>query len=259
MTMQIDHAIILAAGRGSRMGGLTEAQPKCCTPFAGQRLIDWQLAALRSAGMHHVTIIGGYRAESLRDEADALIINTDWALTNMVASLRCAAEVLAKHAVIVSYSDIVYRSAHLRSLSACSADIAISYDRDWLALWRERFSDPLSDAETFLQQDGWLRKIGQGASTLSQIQGQYMGLLRITPRGWAHIEHWLSRQSAERIAKLDMTSLLSALLAEGAHIGCVAVHGGWCEVDSDSDLQAYEAALQQAHLNGNTWHHDWRS
>ena len=43
-------AIILAAGRGSRMGGLTEAKPKCLVELAGQPLLahalDGSLSAL---------------------------------------------------------------------------------------------------------------------------------------------------------------------------------------------------------------------
>ncbi len=33
-------AIILAAGRGSRMGMLTDAQPKCMTLLRGKSLLD---------------------------------------------------------------------------------------------------------------------------------------------------------------------------------------------------------------------------
>ena len=39
-------AIILAAGRGSRMGDLTEEYPKCLTQFAGRTLLEWQLSAM---------------------------------------------------------------------------------------------------------------------------------------------------------------------------------------------------------------------
>ena len=41
-------AIILAAGRGSRMGLLTKSQPKCMTTLFGKKLINWQISALHN-------------------------------------------------------------------------------------------------------------------------------------------------------------------------------------------------------------------
>ena len=38
-----NRALILAAGRGSRMGKETESKPKCFSILSGKRLLDWQL------------------------------------------------------------------------------------------------------------------------------------------------------------------------------------------------------------------------
>ena len=43
-------AIILAAGRGSRMGNLTEEKPKCLIDFRGRPLLNWQLKQSRVLG-----------------------------------------------------------------------------------------------------------------------------------------------------------------------------------------------------------------
>ena len=43
--------IILAAGRGSRMGVLTDERPKCLTVLAGRTLLEWQIEAMRKAGI----------------------------------------------------------------------------------------------------------------------------------------------------------------------------------------------------------------
>ena len=44
-------AIILAAGRGSRMENLTEEKPKCLVELKGQTLLDMQINALQAAGI----------------------------------------------------------------------------------------------------------------------------------------------------------------------------------------------------------------
>ena len=58
-------AIILAAGRGSRMKLLTDETPKCLIKLRGKSLLDWQLSALRAAGITDIAIVTGYRRDLL--------------------------------------------------------------------------------------------------------------------------------------------------------------------------------------------------
>jgi len=247
-------AIILAAGRGSRMGGLTEEQPKCLTPFAGRTLLEWQLDALRAAAIRDIAVVRGYRAETINPAGCIWFENSDWASTNMVATLACACQWLVRDDCIVSYSDIVYHPSIVERLSLHPGEIVISYDEDWLPLWSERFENPLDDAETFrLRDQGRLRSIGARARTVTDIEGQYMGLLKISPAGWHRIESLLDNLPVEQRRRLDMTSLLQLLLKDGADIHTVPTRGRWCEVDSETDLRRYEDLLHHA-----DWQHDWR-
>ena len=68
------------------------------------------------------------------------------------------------------------------------AGLAVTYDPHWLKLWKKRFGDPLIDAETFrLNSDKSLVEIGNKPKSLSEVEGQYMGLLRFTPAGWNEV------------------------------------------------------------------------
>lgn len=246
-------AVTLAAGRGSRLGELSQASPKTLMTLAGKPLLVWQLAALRSAGITETAIVCGYCAEQLQYYADRSVYNAEWRQTNIVGSLLCADPLLAADTHIVSYGDIVYRPDIVRALQACSADIAITSDQCWLPLWQQRFIDPLSDAECFEQAHGWLQKIGGRATTLTQIQGQYMGLLKITPQGWQHITAVLSVLAPGAAKQLDMTSMLNLLLSHDVRVAVVPVQGGWVEVDTPTDLLLYERLVQT-----DNWSHDWR-
>ncbi|TJZ74046.1 phosphocholine cytidylyltransferase family protein [Chitiniphilus eburneus] len=231
-------AIILAAGRGSRMGALTTEQPKCFTPLHGRRLLDWQLTALRAAGICEIAIVRGYCADKFTEPVH-YFDNPRWAETNMVRTLAQAAPWLAAEDCIVSYSDIFYSAETVRRLAACDEELAISYDPDWLAVWQRRFDDPLADAETFRRHaDGTLAEIGQRSASIDEIEGQYMGLLKLTPAAWGRIAALLDEKGAGA-DKLDMTSLLRNGLALGWRIGTVPVAGSWGEVDSAGDLAAY--------------------
>ena len=58
-------AIILAAGRGSRMKELTEEKPKCLVELAGKPLLHWQLSALRAAQHERILVVRGYASSCI--------------------------------------------------------------------------------------------------------------------------------------------------------------------------------------------------
>ena len=58
-------AIILAAGRGSRLGHLGNDRPKCFVELEGKPLIERQIAALRRGGADEIGVVRGYRAEMI--------------------------------------------------------------------------------------------------------------------------------------------------------------------------------------------------
>ncbi len=167
------------------MKSMTSEMPKCLVALKGRPLLEWQIGALREAGIADIAIVTGYRRDMLSPYGLMEFHNPRWAETNMVTSLACATEWLATGPVIVSYSDIFYEASAIRLLSACTGDLAITYDPHWERLWRQRFADPLDDAETFrLDPEGNLADIGGKPGHLSEIEGQYMGLLRFTPGSW---------------------------------------------------------------------------
>lgn len=241
MTAPLAHAIILAAGRGSRMGELGDAQPKCLLRLGGRSLLERQIGALRAAGIAHIAIVTGYRAELLAGRAERAFHNPAWERGNMVASLACAGAWLRAHPCVVSYADIFYQPAAVRALIDSPAELAITYDPDWLALWTRRFGDPLLDAETFrLAADGRLLEIGRRPGTLEEIDGQYMGLLRLTPAGWAEIQRLRRQMAPRQRAAMHMTATLQRVLEAGrVAVSALPYHGEWGEVDTARDLAAY--------------------
>jgi len=247
-------AIILAAGRGSRLGTLTQNKPKPLTILAGKPLIEWQIEALSKAGIEDVTLVCGYQAQLLTPYGGSHIYNSDWDTSNMVRSLLCADDLLSVEPVLVCYGDLVYRHDLIETLLATKHELAITYDQDWLGLWSARFDDPIDDAESFKHNNNRLISIGQKVKDVSEIDGQYMGLLKFTPVAWSKVKMYLAGLSANEVDALDMTSLLAALIANGINIGVEAINGGWVEVDNPCDIALYESKIRS-----NGWHHDWRA
>lgn len=239
--------VILASGRGSRLAPVTDDRPKCLIEFGGRPLLHWQTEALRHAGVDRVVVTTGYRQDQIERLGVETVHNPDWADTNMVGSLLCAMEALTPP-FIVSYSDIVYTPSHVVRLLACPDDLAITYDTDWLDLWQRRFEDPLSDAQSFaVDNENWVEAIGGLPNGIDTIQGQFMGLLKISPVA----AHWIARliaQEPKLRRTLDTTSLLQRLIERNHRVRGVPVAGDWCEIDDRYDLRVAEGLLAEGRI-----------
>lgn len=65
-------AMLLAAGRGSRMRPLTDTTPKPLIPVAGRPILDRLVSALRTAGVERLVINTHWLAEQVEQYANAL-------------------------------------------------------------------------------------------------------------------------------------------------------------------------------------------
>jgi choline kinase/ubiquinone/menaquinone biosynthesis C-methylase UbiE len=243
-------ALILAAGRGKRMGQSGRERPKCLIELAGMTLLERQIAALRSGGVEEIGVVRGYRAQMLNFPGLTYFDNERWAQTNMVMSLAAASSWLRSGPVIVSYADIFYRSELVRALVEAPGALLVTYDRAWRQLWTRRFADPLSDAETFrIDAGGNLLEIGGRTTLIDEIEGQYMGLLKFTPAAWSSVAALLATLDAPTRDALDMTGLLRRLLAASSiPIGTLGTDGQWGEIDNPEDLALYERMTRDGEL-----------
>ena len=234
--------VVLAAGRGSRMGDLTAALPKCRLSLHGKQLIEWQLSAMKGAGIENIAIVRGYLGETF-DFDTYYFENPRWATSNMLTSLMMASAWLKNNDCVISYSDIVYSADAVQRLCDAKGDICITYDPNWLKLWQARFNNPLEDAESFVLDGDRVIEIGGRPEDVAQIQGQFMGLIKFTPQGWALVCEYIAELPSERIDQTDMTRLLSDMISRDINIKAIPIADHWYEVDSKKDLAVYGKML----------------
>ena len=65
--MKIEKAVILAAGRGTRMRELTAELPKPMIEVRGKPVLQHIVEGLRDAGIRDCLIVVGYRADAVQD------------------------------------------------------------------------------------------------------------------------------------------------------------------------------------------------
>lgn len=61
----VRQCVILAGGRGSRMGALSDATPKPLLPVGGRPFLGWLVDNLRLQGLTRITILAGYRGDQI--------------------------------------------------------------------------------------------------------------------------------------------------------------------------------------------------
>ena len=246
-------AIVLAAGRGSRLHPHTDNHPKCLTVLDGMTLIERQVRTLRGAGVADIVIVTGYRAEMLTPPGTRQIHNDDWATTNMVESLF-RAETEFGDDLIVAYSDIAYEPKVLNALIESPHEISVVVDLQWRPYWERRFSDPLSDAESLrMDGKGLITDIGRKVQNIDAIEGQYLGLLRFHATGVDTLRKArtgfsrgpYSLQCKRSFAQAYMTDLLMHMILSGEEIHAVTVDAGWLEIDTVEDFLLAQKMIKE--------------
>ena len=124
-------AVILAAGKGTRLGSMTAGKPKCLVEIRGRPILDYQLDALHAAGVDDITVVAGYLAEQVAAHAQGryrVLHNDRYDTSNSIYSLWVArAEAAGKDFVLLN-GDVVAEPELLRELVHCPAPCAALVD-----------------------------------------------------------------------------------------------------------------------------------
>lgn len=217
------------------MGSHTDEKPKCLTAVRGRSLLRSALEACHSIlAETDIVVVGGYKHEMLQEFHSQILVNYDWAETNIMGSLMVADEFLRSEDCVVVYSDILFDVNDLASV-ARSKGAAVLSVMGWKALWEQRFLDPLTDLEKFEfnYNSGILTEIGGRPSDIGEVQGQFGGIWKCTPSLWS-----LLSTAAKNLKGLDTTTALSWAIRQNAEIKVIQGTGEWFEIDHVSDLDA---------------------
>jgi len=240
--------IIVSAGQGTRLRPLTNNKPKCMVEYNGKPIIDYILDAAEYCHIKDISIVNGYKKDMLeshlKDRGCTFFTNKEFYKTNMVYTLFNAKEFMSGD-IIISYADIVYRPKILERLMASNADFSVVVDKDWKELWSLRMESPLEDAETLKIQDGHIIELGKKPNSYNEIEGQYIGLIKISKFALPKfIKFYENLDKAKNYDGKDynnmyMTSLIQMIIDNVMDVTPVFINGGWIEIDSTEDIKAY--------------------
>ena len=131
--------IILAAGRGKRLGDVGAGRPKCLLQFGGKSLLQRHVEILDGLDTDRIIIVTGYRREQIDAALEQVesrasvetVVNPDYGAGSVV-SLHCARDFLTDDAdTILMDADVLYDPEVLGRLFRTPYGNCFLLDRDF--------------------------------------------------------------------------------------------------------------------------------
>lgn len=245
------HVVVLAAGRGSRLGTLGDDTPKWLLPVGDRTLADRHLEGIALAGdaVQGARVVTGHAAESI--EATLLqrrstvepLFNPEWAeLNNWWSLLVALRELPAGAPFAVINADLLVAPEHvaafLRAAAEGEADGLLAVDLE----------QAVTDESMKVQRgaDGCLEKIGKVG--IDDPAGEYIGLLAargaVRDAAQAVLEGFVGRPEC---ANEWYEGAVGRTAAAGERWAVWPVPtGGWVEIDDGADYDTAQALAGSA-------------
>jgi choline kinase len=242
------HVVILAAGRGSRLGALGDATPKWLLDVGGRTLADRHLEGLGLAcPIASLTVATGHAAAAIEQrlgESDARshvrtlhvpeyeTLNNWWTLLTVLRALP------EREPVVVLNADL------------CAAPVAVAAFVDTAygrhdALLAVDFERPLPDEamKVALRPDATLAAIGKAG--VDDPAGEYVGMLMARGDALVALRAALERFAGHaEHANQWYEGAVGACASDGVPWHAWPMpRGGWVEIDDDADLCAAETLM----------------
>jgi phosphoenolpyruvate phosphomutase len=232
-------AIVLAASRGKGLEAITADRPKVMLPIAGKPLLRWLVDGFKKESINDITVVGGYRADAIDTAGIKMVVNERFAETGELASLACAIDAIESDTVI-SYGDLLFRSYVLRDLVESKAEFSVVVDSLMSGNSNHTVRDfafcSRGDDRGLFGKPVLLNRVANTAD--GEPNGRWIGVLNASQAGVVRLKAQLAilRQRPD-FERLDMPALLNALIADGAAIEVLYVHGHWRGVNDLDDLR----------------------
>jgi L-glutamine-phosphate cytidylyltransferase len=228
-------ALILAAGRGTRIRSIHGERPKCLISCDGETILDHQINGLLDAGIREIGIVVGYESHQILDHVSAryrhdigrfqFIVNPLFEKTNNIYSVWVARTWLRGSPFICLNADVLCDPEILRPAVAATAPISMIVDPEWR-----------DETMKVIIRNGRVIRMSK-AITRDQFSGTYIGITtfsaEVQPRFFRTMDKLISAGKVNEFFNVAVQDLAD----EGVVVGSTSTAGiPWAEIDDPTDL-----------------------
>ena len=226
-------ALILAAGRGTRMGGIEK--PKCLLDFDGTALIDYQINCFKKLGINRIFVITGFHSNLIHSHVNEKVIylhNENFFNSNNISSIWTARNSITDDFICV-YGDLLFNQKILQHLLQDEHDICLVIEKN---VRHETMKVKIENCN-IVQVN---KKIPE-----SEADGNFIGMAKfnhqIIPKFF---------QAISTIMETDVntyyTSAIELLIKNGQQVNFIATNNlQWMDIDEPNEFDDAKVMFKQ--------------
>ena len=234
-------AVILAAGKGTRMRPLTNRRPKPLVPVAGRPILEHIVGGLASAGVDQVCLVIGWLGEQMQEAfGDGTRLGCELTYVwqeefgGTGAAVLLAEEFIGDDQFVLGWGDIIIPPTNYRRMIAIQRE-----ERPEAMLAVNVVDDPWEGAAVYV--DGGLverivEKPPKGTATTNYNNA---GLFVFGPE----LLDILKNSEVSERGELEVPSAIATLLERGRSIRAYEIDGYWSDVARPSSAIAVSGQI----------------
>ena len=235
----IRRAVVLAAGRGTRMGGITADMPKAMLDVRGKPMLEHVLDGLAEAGMREFFLVVGYRREMVEEYFGSWKLPIRFCVQEVLngtgGATRLARDFVVDQPFLLTFGDILCEPPAPAYMHC--AQVLLDHPAAMGVMAVRDVDDPWQGAAVYEvdgRVTGVIEKPPRGTST---TRWNSAGLYSLQPGAF----DYLDRLTPSPRGELELTSIFDMMLQENVEVRISPIQGRWRDVGRPEDLEAVNA------------------
>ena len=218
-------AIILAAGKGTRISEITNSIPKTLLKIGSLSIIERLIYQLEKNGIEEIIVVTGYKSDILQNYLNKFqnvrfIKYNNFNNTNNLHTLWSVNNEI-KDNIIVSFADLLLENKIITSLIESEGDIVMATDN----------SNILPDTMRVSCERTNLKSIT--LTPVDEATGNFIGIAKFNKNGCKILKHYMRQLVKDGHSKDYYTVAVNEYLNDGGNAVALNVNGlKWIEIDN---------------------------
>lgn len=237
-------AIIMAAGKGSRLGEIARDNPKSFVEIESRKLIEYNLDLLAKYNIKDIIIVTGYKSEKFEELLHGrsnirFVFNPFYETTNVLTSFWFGQEFL-RDDFIYMHADSLCDTSIFEDLLAAEGDIVLPID----------FKKCDDEAMKVRLQDSYVSEITKSMIS-SDADGEFIGIAKISGKCISSLKKVTNQIMKEQKFSLFFEVALQEIIDKNLFkIATIPTNSRfWCEIDFEEDYEMAKKNISRGLLS----------